>query len=346
MVPFHSSSIFVVFFQTIQTLSLTFFLELKMKLQPPRKAPNEILPFNSPFIRYPMLASQKYDGFRCINFCGEQFMSPAMKPIPNANFHLKFKDFRRWCQANRTVTDGEIWSPELTFQELQSIIRSGLRPIPDSVSYYIFDWMDEKEWDGKVPLAPFENRFNWYNGFLAAQNFSGVIPVMQHLVYNPQEAEEMFNKEIEAEHEGIILVHPQSKYKHGRYTQKESQMFKFKEFLTMDGVIQDVIQRRKLKSNVNRTTNEVGGLARSYKNDDYELDDKVGAFTIKRTDGVVFDVKPGKGHDHEICRMWWKWFQQKPTQLVGKHVEFKFMPHGTMDKPRIGSLVRFRPDLD
>ena len=305
------------------------------------KGPNEIVPFDHTFISYPQLASTKMDGFRMLNLCGEKLLSPALKPFPCLQLPKHIEGFLLYCQQHRIVTDGEIWSPDLTFQELQSIVRSFDKPIPASVNYYVFDLMTEEEWDNNTE-KPFINRYLEYSQTL---HFPHVIPVEQFHITNAAEAEDYFEQKLNLGEEGIILRQGAAKYKHGRTTLKQDGMWKFKQFVTHDAMIVGIEEQMKLKFGVERTTNDLGHLERRYEQDLYEPAGIVGAFIVEQ-DGQRFKVKPGKGQNYPLRASWWQDYLRYPEKWHGKHIEYKFMPHGTMDKPRIGSLVRFRPDLD
>jgi DNA ligase-1 len=304
------------------------------------KGPNEIVPFDHSFIQYPQLASTKFDGFRCLNLCGEHLLSPALKEIPNANLRTHLAELLTMSKAG-LVTDGELWSPKLTFQELQSIIRSYDKPIPEHVGYYIFDLMTAEEWDDGTENE-FLQRYIDYKKMIA---FPHVVPVEQWHIRNAQEAEDFFNGQLELSQEGMILRQPHARYKHGRATTKQDFLWKFKEFVTHDAMIVGVEEQMRLREGVERTRNIVGHLERRYEQELYEPAGKVGAFIVEH-DGQQFKVKPGKGQNDYIKTSWWNDWKQYPEKWRGKHVEYKHMPHGAKDKPRIGSLVRFRPDLD
>jgi ATP-dependent DNA ligase len=309
-----------------------------MKLKHVMKGPNEIVSFDHHAIIYPQLASQKFDGFRLLCLCGERLLSPALKEFPNRNLPLHFEKLMLWAREYNFVLDGEVWSPELTFNQLQSIVRSHHAEIPKSVGYYVFDMMTEQEWDEETE-KPFIHRYLNYSQTLVG--FPYVVPVEQHHIINPKEAEEFFNDEILSGHEGMILRQHHEGYKHGRTTLNQDGMWKFKEFLTQDGVVVGVEEQMKLKQGVERTRNEIGELERRYEQELYEPAGMVGAFIVQQGD-LQFKVKPGKGMDNRTKMEQWVIRQH----LIGRHCEFKSMPHGAKDKPRIGSLVRFRPDLD
>jgi ATP-dependent DNA ligase len=263
-----------------------------------------------------------------------------MKPIPNINLHLKFKDLLRGSTNYRLVTDGELWSPELTFSELASVIRSQYEPIPESVGYYVFDIMSESDWDGDTTPPNFATRNQMLKVAFGKNLFPWVYPVEQKLVETPFSAQEMFETHIERNEEGIVLKNPLLGYKHGRCTHNENWMFKFKQFETHDAKVIAIEERMELKPGVERTLDAVGHLERVHTQDAYQPAGLVGALLVD-WNGTQFRVKPGRGFNHNALRTLW---EERKT-LVGRWVEFKFMPKGTKDKPRIGSLVRFRPDL-
>ena len=308
------------------------------------KGLNEIVAFDHHAIRYPQLASVKMDGFRLLNLCGEKLLSPALKPFPNENMRKHLYHFLVFCEENRIVTDGEFWSPTLTFQALQSVVRSHNKPIPADVKYYIFDAMSEEEWDsGKEKI--FNDRYKDAFGNLVS--FPNVQLVDQIHISDAVSAEHLFETMIEDGQEGIILRNPYATYKHGRTTLRQDGMWKFKQFLTLDTVIVGIEEGTRMKAGLARTMNEIGELERTYRNEDYEPNSMVGAFVCQNNAyEPTFKVKPGKGHDNYLKTKWWLDYQQWPEKWRGKHIEYKYMPHGTMDKPRIGNLVRFRPDLD
>ncbi|MDE2097258.1 MAG: hypothetical protein KGL39_08455 [Patescibacteria group bacterium] len=318
------------------------------------KGPNEIVPFDHKYISYPQYASQKYDGFRMLNLCGERLLSPKLKEIPNINLRRHLDDLLNYCFNERVVTDGEIWSPQLKFDELKSIIRSGSADIPGHVFYHIFDMIREDDWNNGTE-AGFAQRYCEYSNLLMGFIHNHVKLVEQFHISNPTEAEEFYSNQIQLGHEGMILRAMDAKYKHGRCTTKQDGMWKFKEFMTQDGILVDIEQQLRLRAGVERTTNVLGHLERRYEQDLYEPAGLVGAFVVQEarvdaegeyTTGQTFKVKPGKGMNAAEKQRIWQDFSQYPEKWRGKHVEYKHMPHGSKDKPRLGSLVRFRPDLD
>jgi DNA ligase-1 len=307
------------------------------------KGPNEIVSFDHPAIHYPQLASTKFDGFRMLNLCGERLLSPNMKDIRNRHLPLYLENFLAYCAKHRIVTDGELWSPERSFhmpvkeEGISSILTTHDRQIPTDIGYYIFDMMSESEWDNETE-KPFLNR---YLDYRILAGLPRIHCVEQWHITSPSEALTFFNGQLESGNEGMILRQPTARYKHGRTTLKQDGMWKFKEFVTHDAIIVGVEEQMKLKDGVERTRNELGHLERRFEADLYEPAGMVGAFEVEK-DNQRFKVKPGRGMDNNWKRQAWL----SREQFIGHHCEYKMMPHGTLNAPRIGSLVRMRPDLD
>ena len=312
------------------------------------KAPNTIYPFDYSTIKYPQLASTKFDGFRCLCLCGELWLSPKLKEIRNRNIDTFLIELRDFARDHRWVIDGELWSPIRSFhmepkeEGLSSIFTTHNRIIPPDCGFYIFDMLYEDDWNnGTEP--EFINRYLNYQQLLTG--FPHVHPVEQFHIKDSHEAEQFFNNQILSGHEGMILRQLHARYKHGRCTENQDGIWKFKEFETHDAFIIRVEEQMKLKTGVERTRDVLGHLERRFEQDLYEPAGKVGSFVVN-WNGNEFKAKPGKGHNDMIKTAWWEDYLQHPQKWNGKHIEFKYMPHGTKDAPRIGSLVRFRPDKD
>lgn len=305
------------------------------------KAPNEIIPFTDPRIRYPMLASTKYDGHRMLAITGTRFLTPSGKDHVNQHILEHFKEFWLFCRNRDLVIDAELWSPRMAFNELQSAIRTHYAKLPDHVGLYVFDMLTLDEWNDECQIRPYNFRYYAYTGIFSDHSFPHVFPVWQYVAGDSTSAEAMFNDALEEGHEGIMLRSPNATYKHGRCTHLESHMYKFKHFVRQDAVIVGFEQMQRLKHGVARTTNEAGLLEPTYRAEDYEPVESVGAFIVSQDGGATtFKLKPGKGWTQKDREAWW----HSRFALLGMSVEFSYMPHGTLNAPRIGSLERFRPD--
>ncbi len=285
-----------------------------------------------------MYASIKYDGFRGL-LLNDNFYSPVAKPFGNQNLPLYFADLIRLAMDYQLVLDGEVWSETLSFSDLSSVLRRHKGDL-SLVQYHIFDVLTIDEWNHT-------KRTRYVDRYAKLHAFGPLLPdncriVQQNTCLNAEVAQAMYGRFLAAGHEGVILRSPTGLYKNNRCTHNESNCFKFKHFQTTDAKIVDVIQRRKLKDSIDRTYSPYGLLDKVNTQDSYDLDDAVGAFQVRLADGRITSVNLGRGFSYLDRREMWI----KRDGLIGKTIEFKWMPHGTKDLPRIGSVTRFRPDKD
>lgn len=301
------------------------------------KAPNTLIPFTDPRIRWPMFGSIKYDGHRMVSLRGVKFITPSGKDHVNRDIANHFSAFNRFCNEHNLVADGELWSPTRPFNELQSIVRTHDMTLPPDVGYYVFDLLTWDEWENRFQVRQYASRYGELSMRIDHPN---VYAVGQYLLCDARAAEEHYEIRLAEGHEGIMLRSPLGTYKHGRCTHLESHLLKFKNYVTEDAIIVGVEQMEVLKPGVERTVGPTGLLERTFRQEDHELAEAVGSFLVRQGD-TTFKVKPGKGHTMEDRKRWWA----ERATLIGTGVEFSHMPHGAKDVPRIGSLVRFRPEL-
>lgn len=303
-------------------------------------APNEKIEL-SQIPTWPMLASRKFDGNRLLVYCGS-LLSRSLKPQPNKNLPEFLCELIEYSKVNELIFDTEILSPTLSFTELQSIMRSFDKELPGDLTVNVFDILTLTEWN-QCTEPKFQDRIIVYESVISLVNFAHVEPVQQILVNNPQETLEFYTKCVQDGYEGIMLRHPNSRYKHGRATLKENLIYKFKSWLTVDVQIVGFEQGKRMKEEVqnsDRPRDIMGHLERPHTQDSFELVEEIGCILVKDSNGIISGVRPAK--DYEGPEITWK----NREQFLGKFVEVRSMAVGVKDKIRIGHLTRFRPDLD
>lgn len=306
-------------------------------------APNQAVPWDSRFIAYPMYASCKYDGNRLLIKNGE-ILSRTLKPWANKFLPNHLKDLVNLSQEHKLVFDAEFYSHKITFQEIQSVVRSFHSPIPIHMNAYVFDMLTLDEWEtGTEPI--FSKRIDRLNEFLKTFSPDQTIRVEQILVNSPQEAKEIYGEMLAEGYEGVMLRHPKSKYRHGRATLNQGDIFKFKEFVTVDAKIIGYEQKRRMKPEFqtgDRTRDVMGYLERSHKQEHYEYVEEIGSVRLSTIEGKEFGAGFSKGFDPKQYN--WNWNTRH--SFIGKMVEVRYMSIGMKDLPRMGGILRFRPDLD
>ena len=311
-------------------------------------APNQVVAFNDPRIKYPMYASTKFDGYRAV-LMNDGFSSRSGKRHANWFLPTFFKELLKYREVQGVVLDGELWSPTLNFNALQSVLSSQSKPLPDDLGYYVFDVLYETEWGARWS-SEFTKRYMLYMTLFQWGNPLHVVPVKQLLVNSALEAEKIFRAAVEHGSEGIMLKSPSSQYKYGRATLNEGTFFKFKKFETTDAVIIDFERGKQMKVSVAmgvRTKDSMGHLERSHKKDDYEENDLIGSVWVRIVKDQHYPVgttcKVGLAKEFGETEVWlWK----DRDKYIGRHVEIRFQKHGSWKKPRMGGIVRWRYDLD
>jgi DNA ligase 1 len=301
-----------------------------MKQFKPLLAPNEKVDLST--LSYPLLASTKLDGIRCIFYKG-QILSRSLKQIQNKQLREKFEPIRKYSEDTQCILDGEIYSPKLNFQEITHFVMTqdlGEEKLPDHLRYYCFDVIANEDW-----TIPFHARYP--TCFSLSSQFSDIIGVGQMPVDNAQEVAEHFERVLKDGFEGLILRNPQSHYKFGRGTVKEGIIFKVKPFLTFDAKITSVVQSTEVNEDAEKKVNELGRSVTSKKKNDRHLIEKASAFLVEY-EGKPLKVTLKMTDEEKIVT----WISR--ANLIGKTIEYKGMLVGAKDVPRHPVFIRFRED--
>lgn len=313
------------------------------KIFKPFLAPNEEIDLSS--IKYPLLVSTKLDGLRLIFYKG-LILTRSLKELPNKQLKAKFEPLRKFSEDNQIVLDGEIYSHELTFQEIISFSMTddltdpktvkkngGILEIPEHLKFYCFDMI------GNVgEYEDFSLRHENMEKLISL--FPDIaLTVGQKRVESKEQVLSFFEEVLACGYEGLILKDPNGRYKYGRGTVKEGLIYKVKPFETFDAQIIDVVQSTEVNDGVKRIINELGRSVTSKKKDDRHFIEKASAFMVE------YEGKPLKVTlampDSEKIEIW-----GNRASYIGRTIEYKGMLVGAKDVPRHPVMVRFRTDKD
>lgn len=317
---------------------------MKIKTFKPILAPNEEANLDN--IEYPIMASFKLDGIRCI-FKEGQILSRSLKPIQNKQLREKFEPLRKYSEDHQCILDGEIYSPELSFQEITSFVMTQdfedkksvkkfgkVMTIPEHLKFYCFDYLDE----GMLLDIYFDARFELVNSKL--KDYQDIlVPVHHDLFQCKEEIESYFESALGKGCEGLILRDPKAKYKFGRGTLKEGIIFKVKPYTTFDAKITGVVQSTVVDPTAEKKINELGRSVTSKKKDDRILIEKASAFWVEYEGKELKVVLAMTDEEKEAV-----WANRE--QLTGRYIEYKGMMIGSKDVPRHPVFVRYREDKD
>jgi DNA ligase-1 len=274
-------------------------------------------------LNFPLFASPKIDGIRCLSQNGG--VSRTLKPIPNINIREMFKE----ADLAKFNLDGELISGE-NFQETTSMVMSDNKQ--GDFTYYVFDIVN--------PNQTFDHRFKTLTLLKEQGNFPQWVKVVPHkIIYNVKELEAYEIKCLEEGHEGIMLRAPGGEYKFGRSTDKEGILLKMKRFVDDEATI---IGFEPLMKNTNEaTTDALGHSHRSSKKEGKVEQDTLGKF-ICLWRGKELKIGSGQGLTAELRKEIWN----NKKKYMGKIVKFKYQDYGIVELPRIPIFIGFRDKRD
>ncbi len=321
---------------------------MKNKKYCPMLAPNETVNLNT--IKYPLMVSTKLDGIRCIFYKGE-ILSRSLKQIQNKQIREKFEPIRKYSEEHQCILDGELFSSELTLQQITGFVMShdltdkksikrygSIVEIPAHLNFYCFDIIGINEDSTPALDVEFQKRLGCMALDISEYNLTDVvIPVKHTWVNTKEEVETLFEKALEDGEEGLILRDPKGRYKCGRGTIKEGLIYKVKPFRTFDAQIIGVVQATTVNPDAEKTINELGRSVTSKRKQDRELVEKASAFKVLYEEKEVKVVIAMT--DEEKKTIW-----ENKDSYIRKTIEYKGMLVGAKDVPRHPVMLRFRED--
>jgi DNA ligase 1 len=281
-------------------------------------------------LHYPLLASPKLDGIRCVIFGGVA-MSRSLKPIPNRHVQRLLS-----AQPSWEGLDGELIVGDPTAKDCFQRTSSGIMTIEGEPAfiYHVFD-----KWQHRISdkCDPFEHRLRLAGAVIKR---SPVATLVTHVRLMSEAALLAYEAgKLTAGYEGVMLRDPAGEYKQGRSTLGEGGLLKLKRFEDSEA---EVIGFEPLMHNDNPAErNELGQLERSSKASGKVVMSLLGALQCRDLKtGVVFDLGTGftSGQRRDL------WVGR--NKLKGKLVKYKFQPTGVKDKPRFPVFIGFRDRRD
>jgi len=298
-----------------------------MKTFKPMLAPNETIDIN--ILTYPLMASYKLDGIRCI-FRDGQMTSRALKQFPNVQLKKRFEYLMNFSKKHNILLDGELLSKSTPFNDLSGLTRQLDKELPEDLFFYCFDAVHQEDY-----LQSFRTRTTFLE--VLKIDFKYYQMVTQWAVGNPADVKGLYENALAWGCDGLILRDPNGKYKFGRGTIKEGLIFKMKPFQTFDAKITGVIQGTEVREGAEKKINELGRSVTSKKKDDRVLIDKASAFVVKY-EGLDLKVTIAMT-DEEKEEVW-----RNRDKYIGRCIEYKGLLVGAKDLPRHPVFLRFRDD--
>lgn len=266
-------------------------------------------------IKYPVLATPKLDGIRCLMVEGTA-MSRSMKPIPNK--------FVQEELVGLHGLDGELML-DGDYNEVQSgIMKLEGRP---KFTYWVFDQFNSDE----PYIERIEDLF-WKEHTIRVKI---LIPVR---IWNEQELDQYLEDCLAKGYEGVMIRDPNGKYKHGRSTVKEGILLKIKRFHDDEATLVEVTE--KMHNGNILEEDELGYAKRSSCKENLVPTGTAGSVIVE-WNGIQFRLGFGPGiDDYNKQRIW-----DLRDELVGQLVKFRYQDLSKDGVPRFGKMLEIRhPD--
>lgn len=279
---------------------------------------------------FPLLASPKIDGIRCVIKDGLAY-SRTFTPFPNV--HLQ-----AWiAEAGGLIDglDGELVvgnvSDENVFNRTQSVVMSTEGDISD-LDYHVFDF-----WS--TPKQKYIHRLETALRFDVVDNIVGV----KHHVMNTVNDVLNFEKRcLDAGFEGIILRSFDGQYKYNKATVKEGTILKLKRFIDAEAEIIGFVEEQANKNE--KVKNGIGLSKRGTQKANKSGKDTLGKFLCRmRVEDRLVEFGLGSGIDAATRKHVW----ENQDQYIGQYVTFKYQSLTPDErKPRHPTFVRLRNKID
>lgn len=283
-------------------------------------------------LTYPLIASPKLDGIRCLKVDGK-IVSRSFKPIANDYIrkHLEV--------MLPNGADGEIMVGT-TFQECTSAVMS--RKGEPSFIFWMFDLVDETL---TTPYIRRLNRMQKAQVQFEAKGWDRIIKVVPTTAVMDVEQLRAFEVECLSEgHEGVMVRAPDSPYKCGRSTLKQGYLLKVKQFKDSEAEIIGFVEQ--MENTNEATKDELGHTKRSSSKAGKVGKGTLGKFLVReRGDAgweVDFKIGTGEGLTDELRQKIWN----DRESYRGRIVKYKYQDIGSKDAPRIPIYLGFRDERD
>lgn len=274
---------------------------------------------------FPLIASPKLDGIRCIVRGGVAY-SRSNKPIRNRYVQLQVAAHAETLEG----LDGELIVGSPTAPDVYRVTNSAVMSIEGEprFRFYVFDDIHRRD-------TPFERAHQT----LQERSFPAFVEVLTHRIVQ-SEAELLILEGglLDLGYEGVMLRSPDGPYKMNRSTMKEGYLMKLKRFSDSEA---KCIGFGELMHNQNEAViNELGRTSRSAAVDGLVPGNTLGYLLCQTGEGVEFKIGTGfTAADRDA--LW-----AKRDTLPGLIVKFKSFEVGVKEAPRHPVWLGFRDPSD
>jgi DNA ligase-1 len=256
-------------------------------------------------LKFPLIVQPKLDGIRCLKV-GKALIGRNGKAIANEKLQELLKNL---IKEENYIFDGELYSHELTFNDILSQINSDSKELHPSIKYVVYDLLTKQEWEKQKCETNYSTRWVRIKSFVNLKQNCEWIGGIE--VNNVFELKEYYEKCLSEDYEGVMVKSPEGRYEWKRV--KENVMGKIKPSETFDCRIVDIKQG-----------------SGKYENN-------FGAFIVD-FDGVRVNV--GSGYSDLQRKEFWN----KKELLINKWIEVKAQEKTVDGSLRFPIFLRIRDD--
>ncbi len=299
----------------------------------------EEIPKNLSLIKYPALVSLKYDGWRMFEYNGE-VRNRSLKPPKNLHVQEKFRElFQVAADLGIKGLDGEAVAGDpydLNCMQHCTSAFGAIHTVSD-FAWYVFDCYQYADRPFHLRLEQATNAVEQLRG----KGFDWVKPVEHRMVHNETELFLYYDEIITRGGEGVMGRDPNSPYKFGRSTMRESWLWALKPYVDDEAIIIGFDEM--LENRNEATVNERGYTARAGLAENMVGKGTLGRFLCRSEKfQETFHVGMGVGLTFELRDKIWA----NPEAYMGRLLKYKYQEVGVVDRPRQPKFMGFRDPAD
>lgn len=227
---------------------------------PPRR------PIDLADLRYPLLGSYKFDGYRAV-VRGGRLLSRNLLPIPNKEVRLYFGGLRSLEGCDGELIYGDPTAPDCFKLTSSAVTTRGARRA--GVRFFVFDNFLHPTWAYSVRHSI---------GYLG-RTAPGVELVRNTILGNAFDVLRYEEKALALGYEGVMLRAPGGAYKHGRSTLAEQYLVALKRFEEFEAEIVAVLPR--MRNDNALGVDALGRAKRSKRRENMVPQPCVGKFLVR-----------------------------------------------------------------
>jgi len=273
------------------------------------KAPHQLPTLEQLKPHLPLLASLKLNGVRGRL---EEGVSYSSSGKVHRNVHVQNWFERLMVGMDDCIVDGEIYSPTVRGVQLSGICNSYRKELPPDVGFHVFDMLTRDEWykGGEPDFGYRYLRMKQHAGLCEharrEQEQERVCVIPQHPISFVEHLTPWLETIWADGGEGLMVRTYTGKYKHGRATFREANIWKLKQYDLYVGTLVDIEAQTTIAEEAVRERDQFGHLKQPGRKADRAELPAAGVLICRLSDGTEMRVGAGltKAQRAQIWNGW------------------------------------------